>query len=150
MSARRQGEEKLAPIFLIADDRGDAGERLTEILPSDWFYVPVRNPALVERYSLQFAPTGIFLAEDIEFPKGGAARLLQILLDRVGAPVVILAEECTPEGRARWKRMGAKDCVAHPIRQDRRREGIVEVLRELALGPLRHSIPGLPKSGDSR
>ena len=148
MNARRPGEERLAPVFVIADDQRQACERLTEILPPDWFYVPVRNPDLVERYSLQFAPTGIFLADDVAFPKGGAAKLLQILLDQIGAPVVILAEECTKEERAKWKRMGAKDCIAHPMRWEKRRRGVVEAMKDLSLGPLRSPVPGLRKQGE--
>ncbi len=127
-------EERCAPIFILADDDREAGMELACTLPADWFYVPVENPNQVERYSQRFTTTAVLLADEIAYPKGGAARLLQELIDRVGKPVIVLAGDWTPEVATKWKEMGALECVPHPTRSDQRVNRLREVIRQVVLG----------------
>lgn len=126
-------EERRAPIFILADDNREAGMELACTLPPDWFYVPVENPNQVERYSQRFSTTAVLLADEIEYPEGGAERLLQELLDRVGKPVIVLAGDWTPDVATRWKQMGALECVPHPTRSERRVNRLREVILKVVL-----------------
>jgi len=138
-------DERKAPIFIVADDDREAGMELACNLPPDWFYVPVDIPNQVERYSQFFATAAILLADEIRYPEGGAARLLQELLDRVQKPVIVLAADWTPEVAAKWRKMGALECVPHPTRSNRR----IERLRELILKVvLDWSAPGADLSAE--
>lgn len=58
----------------------------------------------------------------------------------VQRPVVILAEEWTPEVRDRWRRMGAHDCLPHPTRSSRR----VEKVRQLMQAFMQAQYSGKP------
>ena len=125
------GEEKLpadglAPVFVLIDDDREASQKITAVLPGDWLFVPVAQPSVAIGYARHFAPTAILLAEPLDYPRGGAARLLQELLDEVGKPVIILTEDWSPDVAAHWQRMGASNCIPHPTRSLRR----MDVLRE--------------------
>jgi hypothetical protein len=86
------------------------------------------------RYAKDFATTAVFVAEGIDFSKdGGVERLLQYLLDEVGKPVVILSENWSLEVAAKWRRMGAQDCLPHPTRTHEKFEKLNDKLRELVL-----------------
>src|SRR6185436_2672750 len=111
-----------APIFILADDDKGALERIVERLHTEWFYVPVTNPRVVLKYAKRIDARAIFLADPMEYPRVGAAFILQRLIDEVGKPVIILTEQWTPEIAATWKRMGAEDCLPHPPRFDQRVE----------------------------
>jgi len=124
---------KVAPIFIFADTDREASQRIFDRLHDEFCYIPVNNPHHVVRYAKQFATTAVFLAAPIEFPRGGAAALLQQLIDDVGKPVVILLEEWSREEADRWKKMGAVDCLPHPTRFGRRLESVRAKLQELAL-----------------
>lgn len=124
----------VAPIFIIADDDRSALDRLMALLDSERFYVPIWQTRLIVRNAKHCATTAVFLADDIEYPEGGTARLLQQLLDQVGKPVIIMAEEWAPETVVRWKRMGASDCIPHPTRSEQRMEYFRAKLQELSLG----------------
>ena len=138
----------LAPIFVLADDDQGALERILERLNSDWFYIPVRNPGLLLKYAKRVEAKAVFLADPVDYPRGGAAFLLQRLIDEVGKPVIVLAEEWSPEIRDRWKKLGADDCLPHPTRFDRRLELLRSKMQALALGSgnnVQASRPGLPQ-----
>jgi len=141
-------ETRFAPVFLLVDDDRGAIELIQKMLHVDWYYIPLWEPRLVARYAERFLPAAIFLAEPIGYPDGGAARLLQDLLDRVGVPVVILTEMWTPEAAERWKRMGAADCIPHPTRFVERIEGLRLKMEEFALR--RRSEAGSPASSPGR
>jgi DNA-binding NtrC family response regulator len=144
METAARSEERLAPIFIIADDNREAIEHIQKRLNVEWYYVPIWETRLVIRYARHFATTAVFLAEPISYPDGGAARLLQDLLDQVGRPVVVLSEVWNPEVAARWKRMGASDCIPHPTRLDERIEGLRSKMEDFAIR--HHSSAGLIKS----
>jgi DNA-binding response OmpR family regulator len=118
-----------APVFVLVDDDRDASSRIALVLPGDWFLVPVAQPALAVRYAKQFRPTAVLLAEPLEYPRGGAARVLQELLDGAGRPVIILTEDASPHSAARWRRMGASACIPHPTRSFRRMHLLQETLK---------------------
>lgn len=128
-------EESLpeAPIFLLADDDRSALDRILSVLDSHWCYIPVWEARRVVPYARKLQITAIFLADDLRYPRGGTARLLQDLLDKVGRPVIVLVESWTPEAAARWKRMGATDCIPHPTRFERRLQTLREKCVELAV-----------------
>lgn len=123
----------VAPIFILADDDREAIEHIQRRLNVEWYYVPIWETRLVIRYAKHFATTAVFLAEPIDYPDGGAARLLQDILDQVGKPVVILSEAWSPETAERWKRMGAVDCIPHPTRFDDRIEGLRAKMQDFAI-----------------
>jgi hypothetical protein len=126
--------EHVAPIFIIADDDREAIEHIQRRLNVEWYYVPIWETRLVIRYAKHFATTAIFLAEPINYADEGAARLLQDLLDQVGKPVVILSEVWSPEIAAKWKRMGATDCIPQPTRFVERIEKLRSKMEEGFLG----------------
>jgi len=126
--------DQVAPIFIIADDDREAIEHIQKRLNIEWYYVPIWETRLVVRYAKHFATTAIFLADPIDYSDGGAARLLQDLLDQVGIPVVILSEVWSPEIAEKWRRMGAIDCIPHPTRFNERIEGLRLKMQEIALG----------------
>jgi DNA-binding NtrC family response regulator len=126
--------ERLAPIFVIADDDKEAIDRLIMKLNIDWYYIAVWQKHLVVRYARKLATTAIFLADSFDYPNGGAPRLLQELIDKVGMPVVIMTEVWTPEVVAKWKRMGAADCIPHPTQCEARIEGLRGKMEEFVLG----------------
>lgn len=126
----------LAPIFVIVDDDREALDRLMVLLDSERYYIPISETRRIVRYAVQFSATAIFMADDLAFPEGGAARLLQVLLDRVGKPVIIMSDGWTPEVAERWKRMGAEDCIPHPTRIERRMDGFRKKVQDLAVWAL--------------
>ena len=97
MPITKGAADQVAPIFIIADDDREAIEHIQKRLNIEWYYVPIWETRLVVRYAKHFATTAIFLADPIDYSDGGAARLLQDLLDQVGRPVVILSEVWSPE-----------------------------------------------------
>jgi DNA-binding NtrC family response regulator len=123
----------VAPVFIIADDDREAIEGIVRRLNYEWYYIPVWETRLVVRYAGHFQTTAVFLSDGVRYPEGGAARLLQMLLDRVAVPVVILAEVWSPDTVERWKKMGAADCIPHPTRVERRIEGLRAKMEEFAL-----------------
>lgn len=133
MPNTEDAEPRLAPIFIIADDDRGAIELIQKMLPVEWFYVPIWETRLIVRYARQFATTAVFLADPINYPEGGAARLLQDLIDKVGKPVVILSEVWSPEIAAKWRRMGAADCIPHPTRFHERMEGLRSKMQEFSI-----------------
>jgi hypothetical protein len=84
--------EGKAPVFLLVDDDREAAQRITLVLQGNWFFVPVYQPAFAVRYAKHFMPTAVLLSEPADYPRGGAPRLLQELLDEVARPVIILTE----------------------------------------------------------
>lgn len=134
----------MAPIFVIADDDREALERLISMLNTQWYYIPVWDGRSVVRYARQLATTAIFLADSMAYPEGGAARLLQELIDRVGKPVIILAESWTPKIAEKWKGCGASDCIPHPTRTEKRLEGLRASMQEVVLS----NKSGLPLPGE--
>jgi hypothetical protein len=125
--------DRVAPIFILADDDREAVGRLVQWLPRDWYYIPVAEPEMVVKYAREFATTAIFLADRMDGAPQDVRRLLQLLLDEVGKPVVILSENCPPDVVEQWKRMGAQDCLPHPTRSEARvglmREKMSELIR---------------------
>ncbi len=146
MSRENGRSEPLAPIFIIVDDDEKASAHLMSLLGLDWTYIPVTDPRRVIRYARQFATTAILLSDQIAYPDGGAAKLLQRLLDEVGKPVIILAELWDPELALKWKRMGARDCLPHPTRPRLRAKLLNERLFRLGLGESTRD-PGIVSSG---
>jgi FixJ family two-component response regulator len=128
-----KSEERLAPIFILADDDKGALDRILERLHNEWFYIPVANPSVVLKYAKRIDVKAIFLADPVNYPRGGAAFLLQRLIDEVGKPVIVLAEEWTSEIADKWKRMGAEDCLPHPTRFNERMELLRSKMQSLAL-----------------
>ena len=122
--------EGRAPVFVLVDDDREASQRIALVLPGDWFFVPVFHPGRAVRYAKQFAPAAVLLAEPVDYPRGGAARLLQELLDEAERPVIILTEDPSPRSAARWRRMGASACVPHPTRSFRRMDALQETLAD--------------------
>lgn len=122
--------EVSAPVFVLVDDDREASQRIALILPSDWFFVPVFHAGLAVRYSKRFMPTAVLLAEPVDYPRGGAARLLQELLDQVERPIIVLTEDPSSKSAARWRRMGASACVQHPTRSFRRMDALRETLKD--------------------
>jgi len=118
------------------------------LLDSERFYVPIWQTRLIVHYAKHIATTAVFLADDIRYPDGGTARLLQHLLDQVGKPVIIMAEKWDSETVLRWKRMGASDCIPHPTRSEQRMEYLRAKIQELSLGVL--SDPGARAVGTSK
>ena len=133
MGEERESKPLQAPIFVLADDDREAANRIMQLLGTEWYVIPVSEPHQVVRYAKQFAPRAILLADPISYPKGGAARLLQKLLDEVSSPIVILTEDTDPESVARWKRMGAAHCVPHPTRAGKRFEALRALVQGYAL-----------------
>jgi FixJ family two-component response regulator len=129
----------VAPIFVFADDDREALEQLLAMLAADWFYIPVTRMNEVVKYAKEFATRAIFLSEPIDYPRGGAARLLQELLDQVGKPVVILTEHWDPGVARKWKAIGASDCLPHPTRTDQRLKVLRKKIEEFALRTLSES-----------
>lgn len=129
-------KEQVAPIFLVADDDREALDRLLALLNGQWFYIPVREARHVVGYAKQFATTAVLLSDGIRYPDGGSARLLQHLLDQVGKPVVIMSELWDPEVQAKWKRMGAADCIPHPTRLEGRMDVLFAKIQDLAAGAI--------------
>jgi hypothetical protein len=128
--------ERVAPIFILADDDREAVGRLVPWLPRDWYYIPVADPEMVVKYALEFTTTAIFLSDRMDSPTNNVPRLLQSLLDDVGKPVVILSEICHPEVVEHWKRMGAQDCLPHPTRTEARVGLMREKMNELVRAAL--------------
>jgi chemotaxis response regulator CheB len=114
------------PVFILADDDRAAADSISgKLFPECYFIIQVTNPRHVRNYAKRLNPQAIFLAEPIEYPKGGAEALLNRLLEEVGTPVIILSELWTSESAERWRRLGAQDCIPHPTRSGLR----LEVLR---------------------
>ncbi len=128
--------DRIAPIFILADDDREAVGRLVQWLPRDWYYIPVTEPERVVKYAQEFATTAIFLADRMNGRTQDVRRLLQSLLDEVGKPVVILSELWGPEVVDRWKRMGATDCLPHPTRSEERFKLLRGKMQELTLDTL--------------
>lgn len=124
--------QELAPIFILADDDPKASSQIS-IKLRDWTFIQVNEPRSVINYTRQFATTAVFLADGIQYPDGGAARLLQDLIDHTGKRVVILAEICDAEIIARWKRLGAADCIPHPTRSEARLEVLHKKIVDLVM-----------------
>jgi FixJ family two-component response regulator len=133
MLVGKELSKPLAPIFILADDEQEAVDRMMSLLGSAFFYIPVTRLTEAVKYAKQFATTAVFLAEPINYPRGGAARLLQELLDETGKPVVILSEDWHPGVARKWKRMGAIDCIPHPTRMGRRMECLRGKMQNFAL-----------------
>ncbi|HXX92804.1 MAG TPA: hypothetical protein VEN81_04175 [Planctomycetota bacterium] len=127
--------DRVAPIFIIADNDQRAVAGITMSLGSQWFYIPVSHGDDVVRYAKEFTTTGIFLAEQLPCPEGfgGIEHLLQVLLDEVGKPVIILSELWNQDLVRRWKQLGAEDCIPHPTRTDERLNIMKRKMRELIL-----------------
>jgi len=122
------------PIFILADDDQAASDRIVSLLYPELFYlVPVTNPRHVLSYAKRLRPQAVLLAEPIEFPKGGAAALLERLIDEAGVPVIVLTEIWTSECAERWRKLGAADCLPHPTRIDQRLEVVRSRMQDLAL-----------------
>lgn len=136
MTVGKEPVAPAAPIFILADDDREAVDRMMSLLGSEWFFIPVTRLRDAVKYARQFATTAVFLAEPIDYPKGGSARLLQELLDVVGKPVIILSEDWRPGVATKWKRMGALDCLPHPTRSGRRLTAVRTKIQELAHQPL--------------
>ena len=136
MAKSQNNGGRLAPIFIVADEDRQAATRLMAMLPSQWYFVPVSDPAQVVQYADQFATTAVFLADPTNYGRGGTARLLQDLLDQVGKPVVILTEDWNPEVRDRWKRMGAYECAPHPTRAGHRTQTLKDLVQQIVLASL--------------
>ncbi len=136
------------PIFILADDDQSAADRILSLLYPELFYiVPVTNPRHVLAYAKRLRPQAIFLADPIEFPKGGASALLKRLIDEVGAPVTVLAELWTPEVAQGWKQLGAADCLPHPTRFDQRLELVRSRMQDIALASVpRGVLIGSPRN----
>ena len=132
MDARKVAEWQ-APIFILADDDRGAVERVLERLHSEWYYIPVTNPRLVLKYAKRVRTAAVFLADSVEYPRGGSAALLQRLIDEVGKPVIILSEEWSPQVVELWKAMGATDCLPHPTRFEKSFEQLRKKMQGLAL-----------------
>ncbi len=137
--AEEKGPRKSpAPIFIVADDNREAAERLVSILyPADCFFLPIFDPRQVVRYTREIVTTAVLLADRVAYARGGSGRLLQEILDETGVPVIILAEDWTPENVERWKRMGARACIPHPTRTEYRIEILLALIREFLLGHYR-------------
>jgi len=137
-------EERVIPpaIFILADDDGEAMRRICYSLTSEWYFVPVWQPERVVRFAKRFSARAVFIADRVEYPRGGAARLLARVVDEVGTPVVILAELWEPKVRAKWKRMGAADCIPHPTRTRERMELLRAKMQEFALHGVSRDDPG--------
>jgi FixJ family two-component response regulator len=139
MARERAGtveEKKVAPIFILADDDPQAGAQLIMLLSTQFSFIPVSDSRRVLKTAKDFAITAIFLADGMVYPQGGSAGLLQRLLDEVGKPVVILSELWSPEVVAKWKRMGAEDCLPHPTRSGER---VIVMSRKISEFALRHA-----------
>lgn len=139
------------PIFLLADDDRAAADAITgKLFPECYFIVQVTNPRHVRNYAKRLKPCAIFLAEPMEYPKGGTDALLQWLIKEVATPVIILSEICSPEAVDHWRRRGASDCMPHPTRFDQRLELLRAKMQDLALtaSPGGESSPPYP-GGDS-
>src|SRR5436190_23639449 len=85
--------ESPAPVLVLVDDDREASQKIALLPSGDWFFVPVIHPAQAVRYTKQFRPTVVLLAEPVDFPRGRAARFLQELLDEAERPVIILTED---------------------------------------------------------
>lgn len=134
--------ERLAPIFIIADDDKEAIDRLVLKLNIDWYYIAVWQRHLVVRYARKLATTAVFLADSFGYPNGGAPRLMQDLIDKAEVPVVIMTETWTDEVAAQWRRMGAATCIPHPTRCEARIEGLRSTMEKFALDRAGHAAPG--------
>jgi len=141
-----KNEDWQAPIFIFADDDRGAVERFLERIHPEWYYIPVTNPRLVLRYAKRVRTSAIFLASPIDYPRGGAAALLQRLIDDVGKPVIILLEEWSQEQCVVWKKMGAADCLPHPTRFVRRLEVVRSKMQDLALSASPRFVPPYERS----
>jgi len=136
MNSEKPGDWQ-GPVFILADDDKPAADRIASLLyPGTYFIVPVTNPRHVLSYAKRMKPNAIFMAEPISFPKGGAQVLLRRLIDEVGRPVIVLVELWSPELAARWKGMGAADCLPHPTRSDQRLDLVRSKMQELAISTL--------------
>lgn len=142
-----KSEERLAPIFILADDDKGALDRIIERLHTEWFYIPVTNPRVVLKYAKRIEVRAIFLADTVDYPRGGTAFILQRLIDEVGKPVIVLAEQWSSETAEQWKRMGATDCLPHPTRFDQRLELLRGKMQELAIATLPRQGGDLEKTG---
>ncbi len=141
-------EDRLAPIFIVADDDARAVDRLLEeIYAALCFFIPVMNPRQVVRYSRSAAATAVFLADRMRYARGGSERLLQELLD-LGKQVVILAEDWTPQNVERWKRMGAQECLPHPTRSGHRFELLRRVIQEFTIAKIAEGRGACPSRGE--
>lgn len=122
--------DPLAPIFVVVDDDREALNRLIGTLyPSGCFFISVSDPKQAVRYTDNFATTAVLIADPVEYPQGGTARLLQEILD-LGKPVVILADDWSPEISERWRRMGARDCIPHPTRTRERFKHVARLIQD--------------------
>jgi len=137
------------PIFILADEDQPASDRIVSLLyPELFVIVPVTNPRHVLSYAKRLKPHASFLADPIEFQKGGAAALLERLIDEEGAPVIVLAELWAPEVAERWKRLGAAGCLPHPTRVDQRLELVRSRMQDIALASVpREILTGSPRNG---
>jgi len=133
MSEKQSPGEARAPVFILADDDREATQRILERLTDEWFYVPVSTPRLVVQYAKRFATTAVFLSDPLGYPRGGTTRLLRELLDEVKSPVIVLTEEWDRAVVAKWKRLGAADCLPHPTRLRGRLETLRAKMQDLAL-----------------
>lgn len=122
------------PVFLLADDDRAAADAISgKLYPEYYFIVQVTNPRHVRNYARRLKPSAIFLAEPIEYPKGGASALLQRLLEEVECPVIVLSETYSQESVERWKKLGAAECLPHPTRIAQKLDILRAKMLDLAL-----------------
>lgn len=127
-------ENPKGPVFLLADDDRAAADGITgRLFPECYFIVQVTNPRHVRNYARRLNPKAIFLAEPIEYTKGGAPALLQRLVEEMAIPVIMLLENWNQEAVDRWKKLGATDCLPHPTRIDQRLEILRAKMQDLSL-----------------
>ena len=142
MARPRSDADKLAPIFVVIDDDKDAAMKMTGMLyPANCFFITVTDPKQGVRYADCLGTTAVLLADPVEYPRGGTARLLQEILD-VEKPVVILSEDWSPESVDRWKRMGARDCIPHPTRMRRRLKHVARLIQAFTFARIREKQEG--------
>lgn len=140
--AGRQG----GPVFLIADEDAEASERMTGLLPSNYFYIPVRTAEEALRYFGAFPMAGALLSDAMPFEGGGAGTVLDRLVES-GGRVVVLTEDSDPLAGVRWRERGAVACLPHPTKALRRLMLLREVVERLVVA----FHEGLHRpSGDSR
>ena len=121
-----------APILILIDDDADAVNRLTGALfPANCFFITVTDPRQGVRYARSLG-TAVLVADPVDYPRGGTARLLQELLV-LEKPVVVLAEDWSPEVADRWMRRGVRDCIPHPTRTRRRLGRLAGVIERFTL-----------------
>lgn len=140
--AQDKGKDWKGPVFLLADDDRSAADAITgKLYPECYYIVQVTNPRHVRSYAKRLAPRAIFLAEPLEYAKGGAEALLRRLTADLQIPVIILSELWSPQVAEVWKSKGATHCLPHPTRHDQRLDLLRSAMQELALD----TVPRIPE-----